>query len=354
MSDIMDLNQNIEINAPPPNKEKKNNKPSSDKPKEKTNTPINNQPKNNKTLDNSIEREVVVINSGNDKIQTSFEAINKTWIDKFFCCFVIFKKYFQINSQDFVLRFLNSLIPFNNKFQNLVKDRPDLYGPIWIYSSLILLISATGSLTRTLQGHNNKNFFQEFVPIAGLVIYGVGFGLPLFITFLMKIFGTSLNFISVICTYGYSFSIFLPISVICVLQVDFIQWLGLIYAVFSSTSLLVVNYYKQMGDYSRSRRMLIISIVLVAQIGLLLLFKLYFFQKFSSEVMAENINNPKNITITNNGTTPPIDVETITTTINNLTNIDTDNIIDSIDTTINETIINKTIKHTSKKNKTFI
>lgn len=113
----------------------------------------------------------------------------------------------------------------------------------------------------------------------------------------MKIFGASLNFIPVICTYGYSFSIFLPISIVCVVQVDLLQWVALIYAVFSSTSLLVVNYYKQMGEFSRSKKMLIISLVLIAQLGLLLLFKLYFFQKFSKEVMAETIE------IINNGTT---------------------------------------------------
>ena len=176
MSDILNFNnQNIEINPVPKNSNKKNI--SNPKIDQSTITPINNQNKDGIHIENKKEREVVVINpyKDKDKFQTSLEAINNTWIDKFFCCFAIFKKYFQITSQDFILRFLNSLIPFNNKFQNLVKDKPDLYGPIWIYSSLIIIISATGSLTRTLQGNNNKNFFQEFVPIAGVVIYGVGF-----------------------------------------------------------------------------------------------------------------------------------------------------------------------------------
>ena len=344
MSDITDLNnQQIQINdLSASNNANQNNISLTNNENKNNNTEINNQTMNTNTLDKTLEREVVVIN-GKEQIQTSFETINKTWIDKFFCCFTIFKKYFQITSDDFILRFLNSLIPFNNKFQNLIKDRPDLYGPIWIYSSLILIISATGSLTRTLQGHNNKNFFQEFVPIAGVVIYGVGFGLPLFITFLMKIFGASLNFIPVICTYGYSFSIFLPISIVCVVQVDLLQWVALIYAVFSSTSLLVVNYYKQMGEFSRSKKMLIISLVLIAQLGLLLLFKLYFFQKFSKEVMAETIE------IINNGTTTTSIPET---TIINPPSFD-DNINNSTSTpSYNNT--NFTIFSTDIGNMTYI
>ena len=107
----------------------------------------------------------------------------------------------------------------------------------------------------------------------------------------MKIFGTSLTFVSVICTYGYSFSIFLPMSIICVMQMELLQWIVLSYAVFSSTSLLVVNYYKQMGDYSKNKKLLIIIIVLIFQFGLLLFFKLYFFQRFSEQVMTEDVQS---------------------------------------------------------------
>ena len=292
MSDIADFNnQNIEINPAPKKEEKKT----------KTKVEKNNTNQHNETtsaFNNVAEREVVIINpnalnNNDNNIQTSLERINKTWIDKFFCCFTIFKKYFRITSQDFILRFINSYIPFNHKFGNLIKGNPDLYGPIWIYTSLILIISATGSLTRTLQGHNNKNFFQEFIPIAGMLIYSVGFGLPIIITFLMKAFGTSLGFVDVICTYGYSFSIFLPMSIICVIQVNAIQWIALIYAVFSSTSLLVVNYYKLMGEFSKNKKYIIIAVVLLAQIGLLLFFKLYFFRKFIDEVMIEDIESDR-------------------------------------------------------------
>ena len=291
MTDFVDFNnQNIEINpAPVADQKKSNDNPKNDKTKKKDSTisPLNNH----------MEREVVILDHNNvntDKnniIQTSSEKQNKTFIDKFFCCFVIFKKYFQITSNDFILRFINSFIPFNHKFGNLIQNNPDLYGPIWIYTSLILLISATGSLTRTLQGHNNKNFFQEFIPIAGTTVYSVGFGLPILITFLMKLFGVKLGFVHVICTYGYSFSIFLPISIICVIQINAVQWIALIYAVFSSTSLLVVNYHKLMGEFSKNRKYIIIIIVLLAQLGLLLFFKLYFFRKFTDEVLVENIES---------------------------------------------------------------
>ena len=344
MSDMIDFNnQTIEIN---PNQNQQS-------PDDKTQH-NQNDTQTASAFNKIIEREVVVTEHNNVKIdisneptQTSSETINKTFIDKFFCCFAIFKKYFQITSNDFILRFINSFIPFNNKFGNLIKNNPDLYGPIWIYTSLIILLSATGSLTRTIQGHNNKNFFQEFIPIAGSTIYMVGFGLPILITILMKVFGIKLGFVHVICTYGYSFSIFLPISIICVIQYNYIQWIALIYAVFSSTSLLVVNYYKLMGDFSRNKKSIIIGIVLLAQIGLLLFFKLYFFRKFSDEVMEENVENDTVKKHNENKKFKPyIDDNIPETTFANfinataMTNIITNAISSIIDTTMNLTINN--------------
>ena len=344
MSDMIDFNnQTIEIN---PNQNQQS-------PDDKTQH-NQNDTQTASAFNKIIEREVVVTDHNNVKIdisneptQTSSETINKTFIDKFFCCFAIFKKYFQITSNDFILRFINSFIPFNNKFGNLIKNNPDLYGPIWIYTSLIILLSATGSLTRTIQGHNNKNFFQEFIPIAGSTIYMVGFGLPILITILMKVFGIKLGFVHVICTYGYSFSIFLPISIICVIQYNYIQWIALIYAVFSSTSLLVVNYYKLMGDFSRNKKSIIIGIVLLAQIGLLLFFKLYFFRKFSDEVMEENVENDTVKKPNENKKFKPyIDDNIPETTFANfinataMTNIITNAISSIIDTTMNLTTNN--------------
>jgi hypothetical protein len=339
----MDLNKHkIELN-PPNNQQNENDKPE----------PTQNYTQTTSAFNQVVEREVVItdnnnvnIDISNDNKQTSSETINKTFIDKFFCCFMIFKRYFQITSNDFILRFINSFIPFNNKFGNLIKSNPDLYGPIWIYTSVILSLSATGSLTRTIQGHNNKNFFQEFIPIAASIIYIVGFGLPILIAFLMRLFGIKLGFVHVICTYGYSFSIFLPISIICIIQFHFIQWISLIYAVFSSTSLLVVNYYKLMGDFSRNKKSIIIAIVLLAQIGLLLFFKLYFFKKFSDEVLEENLETDSvNDFKENKNNKSYLNNNNAIINSNNL-NALTDIITSIIDTTMNITMNNSDANNT--------
>ena len=224
---------------------------------------------------------------GNAIVQSATEQFTKSWIEKYLCCLDFLKKYFEINSSDFYKRFLYSLIPFNHKFVDLTVTNPDLYGPFWIYTTLILAIASAGSLSRFISGNSTKNFFQEFVPIATGIIYGVGFGLPVLLALLMKAFGSDITIVAVLCTYGYSFSIFIPVVIACIAPNQIVQWVLLGYAAFSSTSLLVVNYWKELGKYVDKKRYIIIGIVLCVQVGLFLLFKLYFFQKFTEAISGE-------------------------------------------------------------------
>ena len=82
------------------------------------------------------------------------------------------KKYFNVTTVDVRSRLLYSLIPFNPKFYDISENTPDLYGPFWIYTTLIFIIAAAGSLAKYIIGDSSQNFFQNFIPIAaGVVIF---------------------------------------------------------------------------------------------------------------------------------------------------------------------------------------
>ena len=266
-------NQNIDINTEDDNANNNNNQI-------KSNNDDNNN-NNSNNIQNQIENKI-----GEKIVQSATEKFSKTWIDKYFCCLNFVKKYFDIESSDFYKRFLGSLIPFNKKFSEIVGDKPDLYGPFWIYATLVLVIAASGSLTRFIEGDSTKNFFEEFIPIACVIIYCIGFGLPIVLTLLMKAFGsTEIQFSSVICTYGYSFSIYIPCVILCCIDWQPLQWILLGYAAFSSTSLMIVNYYNEVNKYNSSgKKYLIIVLVLLVQIGIFIIFKFYFFKKLTKEI----------------------------------------------------------------------
>ena len=100
------------------------------------------------------------------------ESIKKKWYEKFACCNINFlQPYFDINTDELKERLVHSLIPFNPKFYDISTKNPDLYGPFWIYTTLIFVIAASGSLTKQLNGDSSDQFFQEFVPLAASLVY---------------------------------------------------------------------------------------------------------------------------------------------------------------------------------------
>lgn len=80
------------------------------------------------------------------------------------------RQYFNINSTDFLKRLGCSLIPFYPNFSTMTEGSADLYGPFWIFSTLIFLVAAIGSLKGFFSTTDTTNFYQQFLPIsAGIV-----------------------------------------------------------------------------------------------------------------------------------------------------------------------------------------
>ena len=62
------------------------------------------------------------------------------------------------------------MIPFNAKFYDISNNNPDLYGPFWIYTTLIFILAASGSFSKHLKGEDYEEFFSEFIGIAASLV----------------------------------------------------------------------------------------------------------------------------------------------------------------------------------------
>ena len=97
--------------------------------------------------------------------------ISKSWYERFKCCNIDFLQvYFDITTDELAERLYNSVIPLNSKFYDISQKNPYLYGPFWIYTTLIFVIAASGSLTKQLNGVSSDQFFQQFVPLAASLV----------------------------------------------------------------------------------------------------------------------------------------------------------------------------------------
>ena len=272
--------QKIEIN----NTEKNNNVNSGSENRESRVTNVSSQVQSD--LRSNIEQEIA-----KGITEKAKEQVYKSWFDRYLCCLNWLKRYFKITSKDFITRIIQSLIPFNSKFYDLISNNPDFYGPFWIYTLFTVLVSGCGALTRTIQGKRDLNFYQQFMPTAALLIYFIGFFVPIFITLLSKLFGSKLNVAPVICVYGYSYTVFLPITIICSIPSQLLQWLLLAYALISSSSLVIMSIGKSLSEITKGKKIAIIIIIIIFQFILFCVLKFYFFKKINKELDESDAND---------------------------------------------------------------
>ena len=157
----------------------------------------NNNNNNNNYINNNTPEypDSNLINKATENTKTS-------WLDNIQCNISFLQSYFDIETDDIIKRLMSSLIPCNKNFITLVEKKPDLYGPFWIYTTLIFIVASAGSLTKYIHGAEEEDYFQKFIPMAMAVIYGVGFVLPLIVKALMQVFGSETSFVLVVCIYA--------------------------------------------------------------------------------------------------------------------------------------------------------
>jgi len=66
-----------------------------------------------------------------------------------------FGKYFNVEIEDIKNKFLYSLIPLKKGFNEIVENSPDLYGPFWLYTTLIFIVGVTSNIS----GYLSVNYF---------------------------------------------------------------------------------------------------------------------------------------------------------------------------------------------------
>jgi len=108
------------------------------------------------------------------------------------------------------------------------------------------------------------------------VVYGYCLLVPLALFFYLKWIEVDVRLIEILCIYGYSLFIYLPVSVASIAPFSIAKWIVSGVGAFLSTGFLVVNLWMPLK--SRLANAIIILIVLtILHSGLALTFRLYFF-----------------------------------------------------------------------------
>lgn len=185
--------------------------------------------------------------------------------------------------------------------ERFIQSKPDLYGPLWICVTLIFTIALFGNTSTYIEhiniGYHIKpgdnisldqlntrmkedwhyNFYN--VNLAASCVLSYVFLVPIFLWFFFWFRGCSYNYslLETICAYGYSISIFIPMSMVTLIQVAAIQYSVISLGALLSGYVLVTSFIPVVhSDPSNTLKSSYLILLLVAASHALLAFTLHF------------------------------------------------------------------------------
>jgi len=281
---------------------------------------------NGSSLKSSSEHKRVSSDFSNEESNSSSNSSNSMWSLEYY------QKYFNVNSKQIGLRLLRALIPLK-PFYTYYDNKPDLYGPFWVATTLVILMAATGNMSSYLSSMNPTEWHYDFekVTFAASVFYSTITFIPICIWYflnrvmdstsstqssttgsepssssnaaaesLSELVGmngsnvsqssSSRGLVEVISIYGYSLFVFVPSSVICMAPISWIQWLAISISFVWSTAFVVANLYPNWwgADHHRYRYdsiftqqhkylNILFAIIITIHLAISFLTKFYFF-----------------------------------------------------------------------------
>lgn len=206
-----------------------------------------------------------------------------------------YNKYFRLTSDQFMERVKCALMPWKRDFFSLIKENPDLYGPWWICITLVIMLAISGNLYRYL-AMANPSLYQynfQFIPTAFFSVLTYQSLIPLVLFLLFKSFKCPLSYVETVCAIGYSMLTLILAIGVCSIPNGMLQWVSLGIACANSTLFLSNNYSGYLQKVQlQNNRYLVIGIVLLSQVGLLFVVKMYFFELVYTE---QQINQQVNV-----------------------------------------------------------
>jgi hypothetical protein len=205
---------------------------------------------------------------------------------------------FDVDTVQVLNRVKGSLLPRpRGAFFELIAANPDLYGPFWVATTLIFAMAITGNLASylafvpstmapygTVDKPSRWQYDFSQLTVAGSVIYSYVTLLPLLFWLLLRYYEASKKLADVLCIYGYTMAVFVPISVLCVLPSNLLRWLLVLLGGAISSIFLLSNFHAHLADCfpygegdAKKKTYSLLGLMLGFHIVLVFVFKVYFF-----------------------------------------------------------------------------
>ncbi|KAL0485301.1 hypothetical protein AKO1_011675 [Acrasis kona] len=258
-------------------------------------------------LDDEIPRQQPKVPSVDADVQqtTAAPATNAFWTIDFY------QPYFNVDTNQVLDRLWRSFAPFKMDFLDRIRaSSPDMYGPFWLCTSLLVILviasdlaglnlysSISKAATAPIMVGNSTianpfnvpgkpviEWTRDFsvVSVGCSVLYSFLGVVPVILWALMKYKGINISLMESVCIYGYSLSVVIPFSIICIVNINWLRWVLLMISFSVSASFIIVSmlgeWKKSLSDAKDGLFLILLPLyVFVLHMGLAIFTKFFFF-----------------------------------------------------------------------------
>ncbi|KAI1148807.1 YIPF1 protein [Nemania diffusa] len=190
-----------------------------------------------------------------------------------------YAQFFDVDTSSVMARCWAALWPRAN-FLDVLEGNPDLYGPFWIATTVILILFLGGTISQYLASHGAGPFAYDFGLLSGAagLIYGYTLIIPVVLYGALRYFGSeSANLLECTALYGYANLIWIPVALISWSPITILNWVFVGVGWALSVLFLLRNLYPVLSATDRQTSKVLLVLVVALHLGLAIAIKILFF-----------------------------------------------------------------------------
>ena len=232
------------------------------------------------------------------------EETGSSWRTSNFLKFEFYQQFFDVDTSVVKDRVMYSMVPLPGKsfLQHHIRPKPDLYGPFWVCVTLVFSIAISGNMATYLQKSFQADelhpvkWHYDFhkVTVSAMVVFSYASLLPASLYGFLWWAGQSdatISFLELVCLYGYSLTIYIPVSLLWLIQISWWQWLCVMLGAGLSGVVLFTPIWPVIRHHAAKSSAIVMIIIVSLHLLLAVGFMLYFFH-----VPGDLNHGPQNVT----------------------------------------------------------
>ncbi|KAK9451062.1 uncharacterized protein V1518DRAFT_412439 [Limtongia smithiae] len=200
-----------------------------------------------------------------------------------------YQQFFNVETNDVFQRCRYALYP-RVSFVETIGDNPDLYGPFWIASTVIITLFFSSTLAGAIASHvAGAKYEYNFglLSAAAALMYGYTFIVPIVLWGILKYYKSEhARLLECVTLYGYANTIWVPVALVSISPIEIfnfptvsnvVRWLCAAVGLVISTIFLVRNLYPVLNSIEAKTSKVMLVAVVIGQLVFAFVVKLVFF-----------------------------------------------------------------------------